>query len=171
MSTNRKQESANSENFLSQIWYKYFPYWPLFLLFIILSLGGAWYYIERTPPVYTSTASILIKDESKGNEQSAVIEELNPIAPKNTLENQVGILKSKVLMEEVIKNLDIYAPIFKKGRFVDHLSYEDAPIKIISKNPNSLSHADKVFFKYDPQKKQVIIDNKTYPLDAWNNIV
>ena len=169
MSTNRKQDSTNSENFLSQIWYKYFPYWPLFLLFIVLSLGGAWYYLERTAPVYTSTASILIRDENKGNEQSAVIEELNPIAPKNTLENQVGIIKSKVLMEEVIRKLDIYAPIFEKGRFADRLSYEDAPIKIISRSPDSVSYAEKVFFKYDQQKSQVVIDNKNYPLNAWVN--
>ncbi len=169
MSTNRKQDSTNSENFLSQIWYKYFPYWPLFLLFIVLSLGGAWYYLKRTTPVYTSTASILIRDENKGNEQSAVIEELNPIAPKNTLENQVGIIKSKVLMEEVIRKLDIYAPIFEKGRFADRLSYEDAPIKIISRSPDSVSYAEKVFFKYDQQKSQVVIDNKNYPLNAWVN--
>ncbi|MFN2438480.1 MAG: GumC family protein [Chitinophagaceae bacterium] len=169
MSTSRKQDSANSENFLSQIWYKYFPYWPLFLFFIILSLGAAWYKLQRSKPIYTASASILIKDEVKGNSQSAVIEELNPIDPKNRLENQVAIIKSKVLMEEVVKKLDLYAPVFEEGRFVDLLSYENAPVKIISKNPDSISYANKVPFSYNYQKKRIVFDNKDYPLNAWVN--
>jgi len=167
MATNQKQDSANSENFISQIWYKYFPYWPLFLLFIALTLGAAWYYLKRTTPVYSATASILIKDEMKGNKTSEVIKKLNPIAKKNTLENQVGIIKSKVLMEEVVKNIDLYAPVFEEGQFADRLSYEDAPVKIISKNPDSIFYVEKVPFKYNQQKKQVVIDNRSYPLNSF----
>ncbi|HVE61293.1 MAG TPA: polysaccharide biosynthesis tyrosine autokinase, partial [Chitinophagaceae bacterium] len=40
---------------------------------------------------------------------------------------------------------------------------------IISKNPESISYADKVPFTYNYQKKRIVFDNKDYPLNDWVN--
>ena len=41
--------------------------WKWFILSLTVTLGVAVFYILRTPSVYTRTASVLIKDDSKGN--------------------------------------------------------------------------------------------------------
>ena len=59
MKANQKKGTELQEkNLLGQLWFKYFPYWPLFLSFLILSCAGAWYKLRNTLPLYQATASI-----------------------------------------------------------------------------------------------------------------
>jgi tyrosine-protein kinase Etk/Wzc len=32
------------ENLVNQLLFKFLPYWPLFLVLMIIAAGGAWYY-------------------------------------------------------------------------------------------------------------------------------
>ena len=50
---------------LGELVFKYLPYWPIFIVFLILSLLGAWFYLRITPPKYEISAAIMIKDEKK----------------------------------------------------------------------------------------------------------
>ncbi len=51
---------------LGDLFYKYLPYWPFFLLLVLLVLTGAWIYLRYKMPVYQTTATLLIKDDKKG---------------------------------------------------------------------------------------------------------
>ena len=101
-------------NGLQQILTKYIPYWPLFLLFFILSAAALYFYLKITVPIYETTASVLIKDEKKGQEDSKMEEVLNVFGTKKIVENELEIFHSNSLIIAVVKKLKLYAPIFEE---------------------------------------------------------
>lgn len=63
---NTEQNTENPESsFFEEVSYKYMPYWPLFVFFLILSLAGAWAFLSYTNPVYAVSSTILINDQKK----------------------------------------------------------------------------------------------------------
>ena len=79
---NFKDPQEKEESFVEQLISKYLPYWPLFVVAIIVALGVGYAYLRYTIPVYEATATIIIKDEKKGNEDSKLMESLDQISSK-----------------------------------------------------------------------------------------
>lgn len=169
MQINQRIQSNTSEgNIISQLWSRYFPYWPIFLLFVVIAAAGAQFYLKYKIPVYESTATILIKDEKKGEDDSRIIESLNLLSTKKIIENEIEVLRSKGLMLQVVKKLHLYASISEKGKLNDLSAYVSSPVNIEVRNPDSLIEtSDKVPFNYDSASKQVVIGNKRYLLNEW----
>jgi len=160
----------SDEGVVKQLWFKYSPYWPLFLLFMFLAGAGAWLYLRYQNPVYETSATILIKDEKKGEDDSRIIEQLNLLSTKKIIENEIEVLHSKGLMLQVVKKLSLYAPIFEKGRVKDISAYATSPVSIQIANPDSLIETPKkVFFSYDEAMRKVTMQGKQYPLNEWVN--
>ena len=105
------------ENLIQQLITKYLPYWPVFLLTMIVAISLAYTYIHFTTPIYEANATLIIKDEKKGNEDSKLMESLDQISSKKTVENEVEVIQSRKLMYDVVKNLGLYAPIYEQGKF------------------------------------------------------
>lgn len=154
-------------NTIRQLWFKYFPYWPLFLVFLVLAGTGAWYYLRQTTPLYESVSTILIKDEKKGEDDSKITESLSQLSTKKIVENEIEVIRSKTLMYNVVKKLHLYAPVFENGKIRPISAYETSPVIIESINPDSLIETDKVFFRYDTAKARLSINNTFYPLNEW----
>ena len=154
-------------NMLSEAWAKYFPYWPLFLVLIALAAAGAWFYSSYRLPVYETSASLLIKDEKKGTEDSEVLESLNPISGKKIIENEMEVLKSRALMHEVVLNLHLYAPVYIEQRWKDIPAYGRSPIRISAENPVALEEVERISFSYNDTAKTVVVDSATYPVNRW----
>ncbi|PWU05185.1 MAG: capsular biosynthesis protein [Bacteroidetes bacterium] len=146
---------------------RYLPYWPLFLLLVTLCIVGAAVYLRYAIPVYESTATLLIKDEKKGLDDSKVLESLNLFGSKKIVENEIEIIRSRTLAKEVVRNLHLYAPVKEEGRFVDRSAYVKSPIIIEAPVPDSMKEANKVYFSYDPVKKLVQINGKVYLVNRW----
>jgi uncharacterized protein involved in exopolysaccharide biosynthesis len=85
--------TANQESLFVKILAKYLPYWPLFILFAFLSILSALLYLRYSTPMFQATASLIIKDEKKGNEDSKLMESLNMISAKKIIENEIEVLK------------------------------------------------------------------------------
>ena len=64
---------------------KYFPYWPIFVFLIIIGGVSSYFYLRYSVPKFQANASIIIKDEKKGNEDSKLMESLNMINTKKIL--------------------------------------------------------------------------------------
>lgn len=160
----------DEENLLKQLSSKYLPYWPLFILAMLLGGGAAYTYLRYKTPIYEAQSSIIIKDEKKGAEASKLSEELNTISSKQLVENEIEVLRSRKLMKMVAIEQALYAPVFSKGRVHPTSAYLSSPIKIVAKNPDSIKKADKLEFAYDDFSKQVTINNKhTYKLNEFAN--
>jgi tyrosine-protein kinase Etk/Wzc len=150
-----------------QLWSRYFPYWPIFLLLMAICGAGAWFYIKRTAPLYESTAKLLIKDEKKGIDDSRMIESLNLISTKKIVENEIEVLSSRALMNEVMMNLKLYAPITQKNRWRNISAYSETPVRIEVKNPDGLTETKDIAFSYDSSKSNVRIGKNTFPVNDW----
>ena len=158
------------ENLLSALLYKYLPYWPLFVLFLILSFGAAFCYLKLTNPKYEATASLIINDEKKGANESEITESLNLLNTKKIIENEVEVLKSRTLMDTVVKSLHLYAPIFRKESLKTTSAYHSSPVKVIAAEPDDLVKAEKISLEFITKKNSVLLaGTKAYPLDEWVN--
>ena len=161
-------KSKSTFDYVNKIWTKYLPYWPIFLFILALSLGIAWYKIKTTNPLYLSATSIMIKEKKKGADEEKVIESLNPLlSPEKLLENEVVILKSKSLMTEVVKNQNLYAPVYSTDRFKKSSAYKTSPVSVIAKNVDSVSWSSEIPFDLNLKKGEISFNNKTYPLNSW----
>lgn len=147
----------------------YFSYWPLFGVAIAFSLAAAWLYIIFTVPMYESSATLLIKDQNKGIEESKLFTTLDMFASKKIVENEVEVLRSRKVMQEVVKNLNLYAPVYQEKKIHSALAYSISPVNIELKIPDYLEQKDKVYFSYSPHMHLVTLGTKTYPLNVWVN--
>ncbi|HVZ55137.1 MAG TPA: polysaccharide biosynthesis tyrosine autokinase [Chitinophagaceae bacterium] len=165
---NKKKTDNNSNSILSLVMFRYMPYWPLFLILLILSGAGAVIYLKLfATPLYQSSASILVKDEKKGVEESKTIESLNSVETKTIVENELKVLNSRTLVDQVVRNLSLYAPILEEGRFRTSSAYVTSPIVIQAQDPDNLVPQKKVYFTMDKQARQVVIGQNRFPLDSF----
>jgi capsular exopolysaccharide synthesis family protein len=147
--------------------YKYIPYWPVFVILMAISMFGAWFYLRITPPLYEASASIEVKDEQKGVYETELQRELDPYGGKKSIENEAQVIKSKTLMNEVVKNLHVYASFFEEGEMAPRSAYTTTPVTIEASNPDELRKAKKVEYSFSEKDSQVIIGPKRYPLNQF----
>ncbi|MCP9751057.1 tyrosine-protein kinase [Ferruginibacter sp. HRS2-29] len=167
--TNKSALQAD-ESLVTQLFSKYLAYWPLFLIAAALAIGAAYTYLRYTIPLYEATATLIIKDEKKGNEDSKMVEQLNMAGTKKIIENEVEVLQSRTLMNEVVKNLHLYAPIYREGKIKAVSSYTTNPVTIEAANPDDLKPVGKVYLRYDNSKGDIYLNEKNAgKINEWLN--
>lgn len=168
MSKYSSSESTDSEELaVTEIYDKYIPYWPWFLILIILFLTGAWIYLRYKSPVFETKASILIKDESKGLNPMDPLQAFDLFGTNKIVENEMEVIKSKTLMQEVVENLHLYAPLMVSGRVRTSNAYVYSPIRIEVRQPDSLKFVKEVPFEYNEARGVVMINGQTFPLNSY----
>lgn len=140
----------------------------MFLIILLVSLFGTWVYLHFFAiPTYQVTASLIIKDEKKGVNDSKMTESIDAFTSNNIVENEIKVLSSRSLLNKVVNDLHLYAPIFEEGKFKSTSAYTSSPIKIRLQSPEKLIEAPKVYFTVDEIQGKVKIDDKEYPLEKW----
>ena len=158
---NHKVAEERKENLSQMMVSKFLPFWPLLLLFSVIFLAGAFVYIRYyTTPLYEAKATLIIKDEKKGNEDSKLTESLDMISSKKIVENEIEVIQSRRLMDNVVKEYFLYAPIFEKGKVKAQSAYTISPVKVVARDPDSLRSFGKIEFTYDENKKTIILNKK-----------
>lgn len=158
---NHKVAEERKENLSQQLVSKFLPYWPLLLLFSAIFLVGAYFYIRYyTTPIYEAKATLIIKDEKKGNEDSKLTESLDLISSKKIVENEIEVIQSRKLMENVVKSYHLYAPTFEKGKVKVLSAYILSPVQVVAKYPDSIREAGRVDFRYNPNNQTVVLNRK-----------
>lgn len=167
--SNTNELEEDEEVSLSDLFYKFIPYWPFFLMLVVISLSGAWIYLRYKLPVYQTTATLLIKDDKSSTPASELQDAFDMFGAKKNVENEVEVLQSKTLMKEVVENLHLYAPVFVSGRVIHQSAYLLSPVVVEAKYPDSLKLAKEVHFKYNNGNRSLAIHDTTYPLEHWEN--
>ena len=109
---------------LTDILYRTLHYWPWVLLSVFVCVGAGVAYLLCTPKVYTTTASILIKDDTSG--KTAGVEDFGDFGlfqNKTNIQNEVTTLKSPDMMEEVVRRLGLDMNYYLPGRFHRVVAY------------------------------------------------
>ena len=169
MSNPTIKTAESNDNLFSKLWFRYFPYWELFVVLLWVSLICAWFYLRYKIPVYESTTAILIKDEKKGLDDSKMLESLNLLATKKIIENEIEVLRSRSLMHEVVNKLHLYAPVFEEGTWVPNSAYNSSPIKILHNDPDLLEQTGKIYFTIDSTSEQIVVGKESFPFNQWVN--
>lgn len=166
----REQKDSNLISFLR---FRFVPYWPLFGLLIIVALACAFLYLRWASPTYEANADLLIKDANKGSGDGQMLESLNIFTTKKIVEDEIEVLQSQTLMKQVVRDLDLYAPIYAEGRVKPHPAYCSSPIVIEAMGFDSLyeEHSKvflgKTYFKYDSATATVRTSAGSFPIGQW----
>lgn len=160
----------DKDNLFSILAGKFIPFWPLFLGLFLLGLLGSWTYLFFATPKYSVSAALIVNDEKKGVDDSKIMESINVFTSKKIVENEVEVLHSKELINEVVYELNLYAGLYESKLLKNIPAYDSSPIHIRLKNPNDPSYYKDDFkqhFSFDSKKNLVQIDAKSYPIDEW----
>ncbi|MEO5892430.1 MAG: polysaccharide biosynthesis tyrosine autokinase [Ferruginibacter sp.] len=172
MQSNKHKQGIQKkeDSLVVQLVAKYLPYWPLFVIFLLLSLGVAYIKLRYTIPLYEAYATIIIKDEKKGYDDSKLMESLDLINTKKIIENEIEVLQSRTLMNAVVKKLHLYAPVTQVGKVKSLSAYTMSPLIIETLNPDSLQAFDRIDFEYNAKNGTVLL-NKSYKtaINQWSN--
>lgn len=107
--TNKRQRGADSGFNLKSIVALIISKWYWFAISLAITLSLGIVQIMRTTPLYTRSASIMIKDDSKGGNASTSVDmsELGIATSSVNLDNEINTIKSTSLMKEVVDRLDL----------------------------------------------------------------
>ena len=106
-------------------------YWFAVTLFAALAL--AWFINNYSEKIYTVSASLLIKDDERGSDISAIDNIMpggNIFRSQQNLQNEMGILRSFSVNYRVMQELpDFHVTMFLIGRrgIAEHRYYRNAP--------------------------------------------
>ena len=167
-----KQAQFEKDNGIKQLLFKFLPFWPLFLITTLISGSYFYFKMKYTVPIYETNASVLIKDEKKGQEDSKIEDVLNVFGSKKIVENEQEIFRSNSIVSQVVRNLHLYANITKqKGwRGMSQTpAYLTCPLQIVARYPDALTPMKKTYFTFNVANNTVTFNNTTYTLDQWIN--
>lgn len=159
----------NKDNLFSILADKFMPFWPLFLGLFLLGLISAWTYLFFSTPKYEISAALIVNDKKKGVDDSEIMESINVFTSKKIVENEVEVLHSKELINEVVHELSLYATVYESGLLKNISAYASSPIHVQLKNPDGSYYKNKIKqnFSFDNEKNLVQINDKSYPIDEW----
>ncbi|MDO6760258.1 polysaccharide biosynthesis tyrosine autokinase [Tamlana sp. 2_MG-2023] len=128
---------------------KYAYHWKWIVLCVFLALIGAYFYLRYTPNTYEGAATILMADEANGGAPNLdVFKELGLGSDKKNITNEITILKSRSLMERVVKNLNFNISYFKEGNLkTSEFLKGELPFRINFLTPDSLIFKTNTAFK------------------------
>ena len=119
---------------LQDLFYLCIDKWYWFAVSLVVTLGIALVYLLTTPPVYTRSASLLIKEEGKGNslsDVSGVLGDIDFFQTNINVNNEIQSLQSPAVMYDVVKRLHLDINYTKDGSFYDQVLYgQDCPYEV-----------------------------------------
>lgn len=129
--------TAKTDDFIriQDLYYLCLAKWRWFVLSLVVCLGIATIYLLKTPPVYTRTASLLIKEESKGQSLSgdvgASFSDLGLFQSNTNVNNELISLQSPAVMFDVVKRLHLEVDYSTEGSFYPQVRYgQNLPLTV-----------------------------------------
>ena len=108
--------------------------WKWFALSLAACLCAAAAYLLTTPPVYTRSASILVKADSKGQsvtDAAGVLGNIDIFQTNTNVNNELISMQSPAVMLDVVKRLDLDVDYTTDGNFYRRVLYgSDLPVKV-----------------------------------------
>jgi tyrosine-protein kinase Etk/Wzc len=129
---------------------KYRVYWMWFVVGLCIAFFTAYFYIKYSPPQYSASAFIMIKDNLK----SGISEELKAVADlgivgtgsTNNPENEIFIIKSRKIVGTMVDSLELNISYFVEGGVNFLETYANSSIELKFINKDELYHSlDTVF--------------------------
>lgn len=129
------EKKKPSDDFIriQDLWGMYAPKWYWFAVSLFIALAIAVLYLLSTPPIYTRTAAILIKDNSKSNSSTNAMSDFSDLGifKSNTnINNELLTLKSPTQMIEVVRRLGLNETFTIRRGLKDVDLYKSCPVAV-----------------------------------------
>ena len=130
-----KKETHRSQFSFSTIFSLFVLNWHYFLLSLLICVVSAWLYLRYTEPTYSISARLLIKSEDNRRIRNASQMLSNMMdggfmSKSAGIENEIEVLKSRVLIREVVKDLKLYVEYRSVSQIVKPLVYQTRPLNV-----------------------------------------
>ena len=132
---NEAQESKEENIDVKELLFKYLIHWPWFVGTVVACLIAAWVYLYMSTPVYTISATVLIKDDKKGGSAGMLsgLESLGldgMISSSQNIDNEIEVLRSKTIVKEVVEDLGLYISYTDEDEFPSRNIYKTSPVQV-----------------------------------------
>lgn len=127
--------------------------WYWFVISLAVTIGVAVIYLLTTPPVYTRSASLLIKEDSKGNsisDAAGVLSDIGLFQTSTNVNNEMQSLQSPAVMLDVVKRLHLDISYYMDGGFYKKVLYGQVCPYMVSFN--DLRDNESIAFTINPTK-------------------
>jgi capsular exopolysaccharide synthesis family protein len=145
----------------------YVSRWKYIVLGLIIALLLAFLYLRYTTYEYNTTASIKIQEDKKSGQlnEIAALQSLGVFSSDfGKIEDEAQILKSRTLIEQVVKDLKLNMSFFVKGKIKDQEVYLNPPINI------NFFENDSVIHQVDTTLYLKFISEEKFSLSGFNTI-
>jgi capsular exopolysaccharide synthesis family protein len=130
MSGNLSNENEN----IKIVFFKYILHWKYILVSLLISFSIAIVYLKFVRPTYKTSASLIIKDESKNGitDQLSAFEGLglNLGNSASSVENEIQLLKSRSLISKVVQVLKMNLNYYDLNTVNNQEIFTEKPINI-----------------------------------------
>lgn len=131
---NKDQSEAGAFN-VKEFLMKYVYYLWLFALILGVSFFCAWLYLRYTKPIYSVSATLLIRNENNtrgGGSGNAgdMFADIALFQSNTNKQNEIQILSSRSMMERVVRALGINYTYYVKGNVKTTNIYKDNPVEL-----------------------------------------
>tara|TARA_B100000900_G_scaffold298919_1_gene257436 strand:+ start:10222 stop:12612 length:2391 start_codon:yes stop_codon:yes gene_type:complete len=127
-----KDQELNEEKIdIRNILLRYSTYWYFFLLSILFFIFLGFLVNRYTVPEYSVSSTLLIRDDSNtqlGAEN--ILEGLELFSGKKNLKNEIIILKSYSVTEQIVEELNLGISYFKKGFIISNELFKNSPFTV-----------------------------------------
>lgn len=107
--------------------------WYWLLIFVFIGLISSFLYMNYTAPTYQVNAKLLVNDDEKGGnlgkQANALMDLGGLMSGKNSVDNEAEILKTRFLMEQVVRDMQLNIIYSKKQGLMTQELYE-SPLKL-----------------------------------------
>lgn len=100
---------------------------PIIILFMVIGFYVAKTYLNYTTTMYESTAKLKLADLDEAVPSSNLFKELDVFSSANKIAGEIEVLKSQVLINRVIEELDFNIEIFRVGQIKTVEIYDNSP--------------------------------------------
>ncbi len=120
---------------IQEILFRYLIHWPWFVVSVLICIACAFGYLKIAMPVYNVSATVLIKDESKGGgaTMASEMEKMGlggMITSASNVDNEIEVLKSKSLALEVVEQLNLYVSYWNEDNWPKKEMYRTSPVLV-----------------------------------------
>ena len=125
-----KQKNSHNEQInLVDLFFFLLNHWYWFVICVALAVGYAWYKYSKTRLVYQSNVTVVIKDPSNTT-RSVRMDSYSNIINSVDMTNEMLQLRSKSMMEEVVRSLDTDVNYQVRDGLRDIELYRSSPVRL-----------------------------------------
>ena len=142
-----KDEEKASKFSFANIWSVIVLNWQWFVLSLLICLLSGWLYLRYTMPTYQMSARILIKSDNSRSSSASQVQsddqDFGFLSNSTGILNEVEVLRSRLLLRDVVKDLKLYVEYRSVGQLVKPLAYGTQPLNV-DMDPLHLDSLDKM---------------------------